>query len=112
VFAFFFQLLIGAVVFGFAVYMTVVIPTLRTIVTPEESDTRQDRIEAMSILSAGNIIIMVCLGLVLLLQVGGRVSVTMYMYHSPATRQVVSKLVCWAWTHTRTAELRETKNDS
>ncbi|KAJ7281747.1 ER membrane protein SH3-domain-containing protein [Mycena rebaudengoi] len=36
---------IGAVVFGFAVYMTVVIPTLRTIVTPEEKRhaARQDR---------------------------------------------------------------------
>ncbi|KAJ7918689.1 Shr3 amino acid permease chaperone [Mycena leptocephala] len=61
---------IAAVVFGIAVYMTVVVPTLRTIVTPLADDTRQDRIEAMQLLSAGNVIIMACLGLVLLLQAG------------------------------------------
>jgi Ca2+/H+ antiporter len=66
---------IGVVVFGLAVYITVVIPTLRTIVTPLAEETRQDRIEAMTVLSAANIIIMVCLGLVLLLQVRARVYV-------------------------------------
>jgi hypothetical protein len=68
--------LTAAVVFGIAVYMTVVVPTLRTIVTPLADDTRQDRIEAMQLLSAGNVIIMACLGLVLLLQVGAGVCVT------------------------------------
>ncbi|KAJ6625023.1 Shr3 amino acid permease chaperone [Mycena sp. CBHHK59/15] len=58
------------VVFGLAVYLTVTVPTLRTIVTPAEVDTEQDRMEAMGVLSAGNIIIMFCLGLVLLLQGG------------------------------------------
>ncbi|KAF7317921.1 hypothetical protein MKEN_00880200 [Mycena kentingensis (nom. inval.)] len=61
---------IAVVVFGIAVYATVVIPMLRTIVTPLESETRTDRIDAMTILSAANIIIMACLGLVLLLQAG------------------------------------------
>ncbi|KAJ7460548.1 Shr3 amino acid permease chaperone [Mycena latifolia] len=59
-----------AVVFGLAVYMTVVVPTLRTIVTPLAEETRKDRIEAMTVLSAANVIIAVCLGLVLLLQAG------------------------------------------
>lgn len=64
------------VVFGLSVYFTVVVPTLRTIVTPLPEDTRQDRVEAMQVLSAGNIIIMGCLGLVLLLQVGAPPSLT------------------------------------
>ncbi|KAJ6581278.1 Shr3 amino acid permease chaperone [Mycena capillaripes] len=61
---------IVVVIFGLSVYFTVVVPTLRTIVTPLAEETRQDRIEAMQVLSAGNIIIMACLGLVLLLQAG------------------------------------------
>jgi len=61
---------IATVLFGFAVYMTVIIPTLRTIVTPLAEDSREDRIQALQILSAGNIIVMCCLGLVLLLQAG------------------------------------------
>jgi len=58
------------VIFGLAVYITVVVPTLRTIVGPLADETRQVRIEAMTVLSAANIIITFCLGLVLLLQVG------------------------------------------
>jgi len=61
---------LAVIMFAFAVYITVVIPTLRTIVTPLVEDTRRDRIEAMTLLSAGNIIIMGCLGLILLLQAG------------------------------------------
>ncbi|KAJ7224516.1 Shr3 amino acid permease chaperone [Mycena pura] len=61
---------IAVVVFGLAVYVTVVVPMLRTIVTPLEEETRGDRVEAMTVLSAANVIIMVCLGLVLLLQGG------------------------------------------
>jgi len=61
---------IATMIFGLAVYMTVVVPTLRTIVTPLAEETREDRVQAMRLLSAANIIIMVCLGLVLLLQAG------------------------------------------
>ncbi|KAF8998600.1 Shr3 amino acid permease chaperone [Cyathus striatus] len=49
-------------VFAIAVYLTVIIPTL-----PE---TRNDQIEALRVLSAGNIIIIMCFGLVLVLQAG------------------------------------------
>ncbi|KAJ7074919.1 Shr3 amino acid permease chaperone [Mycena belliarum] len=59
-----------AVMFGLAVYLTVVVPTLRTIVTPLASETREEQIEAMTVLSAANVIIAGCLGLVLLLQAG------------------------------------------
>lgn len=45
------------------------IPSLRTVVTPADVDTREDRIEAMRILAAGNTIMMVVLGSVLVLQV-------------------------------------------
>jgi hypothetical protein len=51
------------------VYLAVTIPSLRTVVTPAEVDTRDDRIEAMRILSAGNTIMMVILGAILILQV-------------------------------------------
>ncbi|KAF8196659.1 Shr3 amino acid permease chaperone [Mycena galopus ATCC 62051] len=61
---------IAAVLFGFAVYMTVIIPMLKTIVTPLEDETRSERVQALQLLSAGNIIVMCCLGLVLLLQAG------------------------------------------
>ena len=56
--------------FAVGVYLTVSIPSLRTIVDPVAGvDTREDRIEAMRILAAGNTIIMVLLGAVLFLQV-------------------------------------------
>jgi ER membrane protein SH3 len=51
-------------------YITVTIPAIRTVVTPVEGvDTREDQIEAMRILSAGNTLMMVLLGGVLTLQV-------------------------------------------
>jgi hypothetical protein len=59
-----------AYIFAVAVYLAVSVPSLRTIVTPVDVDTRADRIEAMRILSAGNTIIMVVLGAILVLQGG------------------------------------------
>ena len=57
-------------------YLSVSIPSLRTIVDPvADVDTREDRIEAMRVLAAGNTIIMVLLGAVLCLQVS-RVSMS------------------------------------
>lgn len=59
-----------AYMFGIVVYLTVTVNSLRTIVHPVENvDTRGDQIEAMRVLSAGNVIIAVCLGLILVLQV-------------------------------------------
>ena len=56
--------------FGVVVYLTVTVNSLRTIVNPVENvDTREDQVEAMRILSAGNVIIVACLGLILALQV-------------------------------------------
>ena len=56
--------------FGVVVYLTVTINSLRTIVNPVENvDTREDQVEAMRTLSAGNVIIVACLGLILVLQV-------------------------------------------
>ncbi len=60
---------IAAYVFGVAVYITVTIPALRTIVTPIKEETREVQLEALSVLSAGNLIIVACLLGVLLLQV-------------------------------------------
>ncbi|KAL5531646.1 hypothetical protein ACEPAG_4523 [Sanghuangporus baumii] len=60
-----------AYVFAIGVYLSVSIPSLRTIVDPVvDVDTRGDRIEAMRILAAGNTIIMVLLGAVLFFQGG------------------------------------------
>lgn len=61
---------LAAYVFAVAVYLSVTIPSLRTIVTPAEANTRAERIEAMKILAAGNTIMMVILGAVLVLQGG------------------------------------------
>jgi hypothetical protein len=58
-----------AYILALAVYVTVTIPSLRTIVTPVAGETRNDKIEAMRVLSAGNTIIVVILVGVLLLQV-------------------------------------------
>jgi ER membrane protein SH3 len=63
---------LAAYMMGVVVYLAVTINSLRTIVNPIENvDTREDRIEAMRILSAGNVIIGACLGLILVLQVNG-----------------------------------------
>lgn len=61
---------LAAYIFAIAVYLSVTIPALRTIVTPAEVDTREDRVEAMRVLAAGNSIMMVVLGAILVLQVG------------------------------------------
>jgi len=60
----------AAFVFATAMYITVTIPTIRTVVMPVEGvDTREDQIAAMRVLSAGNTLIMVLLGGILALQV-------------------------------------------
>jgi len=59
--------------FGVLLYMTVVIPGLRTVCTPIEGETRAVQVEALRVLAAGNTLIAACLGLVLALQVRGRV---------------------------------------
>ncbi|KAL4062473.1 Shr3 amino acid permease chaperone [Scleroderma yunnanense] len=61
---------LAAYVFAVAVYLTVTIPGLRTMITPAEVDTREDRIEAMRVLAAGNTIMMIILGSILVLQAG------------------------------------------
>jgi len=58
-------------VFGIVVYLTVTINCLRTIVNPiKDVDTREDQVMAMSVLSAGNVIIIIALVLILALQAG------------------------------------------
>jgi ER membrane protein SH3 len=57
--------------FGVLLYMTVVIPGLRTVCVPIEGETRDVQIEALRVLAAGNTLIAGCLGLVLALQVRG-----------------------------------------
>jgi len=51
-------------------YITVTIPSIRTVVTPVAGvETREDQIDALRVLSAGNTLNMVLLGGVLALQV-------------------------------------------
>jgi len=60
----------AAYVFGIVVYLTVTINALRTIVNPiQDVDTREDQVMAMRVLSAGNVIIIGALVLILALQV-------------------------------------------
>ncbi|KAI0305946.1 Shr3 amino acid permease chaperone [Multifurca ochricompacta] len=62
---------LAAFIFAIAMYITVTVPAIRTVVTPVEGvDTRADQIEAMRVLSAGNTLIMVLLGGILALQGG------------------------------------------
>jgi len=62
---------LAAFIFATAMYITVTIPAIRTVVTPVEGvDTREDQIEALRVLSAGNTLIMVLLGGILALQAG------------------------------------------
>ncbi|KAF8141697.1 Shr3 amino acid permease chaperone [Boletus edulis] len=61
---------LAAYLFTISVYLAVTIPCLRTMVTPAEVDTMDDRIEALKILSAGNTIMMLVLAAILGLQGG------------------------------------------
>ncbi|KAA1468757.1 hypothetical protein DENSPDRAFT_539400 [Dentipellis sp. KUC8613] len=57
-------------VFCIAMYLTVLIPSVRTIVAPvPDVDTRVDQVEAMRIASAANLIVIVLLGAILVMQV-------------------------------------------
>ena len=58
-----------AYVFSIVLYVTVTIPSLRTIVTPLQEETKEIQVQALSVLCAGNVIIIVCLLAVLALQV-------------------------------------------
>jgi hypothetical protein len=63
----------AAFVFATAMYITVTVPSIRSVVTPLEGvDTYEDQIYALRVLSAGNTLIMVLLGGVLALQVRER----------------------------------------
>ncbi|KAH9946517.1 Shr3 amino acid permease chaperone [Amylocystis lapponica] len=62
---------LAAYVFAIAVYLSVCVPSSRTVAHPVPGvDSREDQIEALRILSAGNTIIIVLLGAVLIMQGG------------------------------------------
>ncbi|KAK2465627.1 hypothetical protein APHAL10511_002171 [Amanita phalloides] len=56
--------------FSVSVYLTVTVPALRTIAMPLPEESLQVRIEAIRVLSAGNIMMMIALVGVLVLQAG------------------------------------------
>ena len=57
--------------FGIVVYLTVTIPSLRAIADQTADETYSDQVMALRVLSAGNIIIIGSLLLILALQVSG-----------------------------------------
>ncbi|CUA70661.1 Rho GTPase-activating protein 21-B [Rhizoctonia solani] len=61
---------LAAFMFGIILYAAVVIPALRIIVTPLDSDGRKERIESLRILAAANTLIVICLVAVLVMQAG------------------------------------------
>ncbi|QRV73968.1 ER membrane protein SH3 [Ceratobasidium sp. AG-Ba] len=61
---------LAAFVFGVILYASVVIPALKIIVTPLSTDSRNEQIESLRILAAGNTLIIICLVAVLFLQGG------------------------------------------
>jgi hypothetical protein len=77
--------LIAAFVFAIAVYLTCAIPAIRTVVTPVEGvDSPQDQVQAMQLLSAGNVIMLGLLGMVIALQVRGRIVFSVLPPRPPA----------------------------
>lgn len=63
---------IAAFIFAIAVYLSCSIPAIRTVVTPVEGvDSPEDQVQAMQLVSAGNVIMLGLLGLVIALQVRG-----------------------------------------
>lgn len=75
-----------AYVFGICVYITVTIPSLRTIVKPLESETNDARMMALSVLSAGNVIMIGCMLGVLCFQVRQRA----FIHHLSIQSQLFS----------------------
>lgn len=74
----------AAYMFSIAVYLTVTIPALKAIVTPLEAadytpEDEEDKVQAIRVLSAGNIIVIVCLGAILFLQVCVQLAGDMYL---------------------------------
>ncbi|KZV85704.1 hypothetical protein EXIGLDRAFT_712263 [Exidia glandulosa HHB12029] len=61
---------LGLFMASFIVYMSVVVPGLRTVVTPNELETEEIRQEAVTVLAAGNTLIVFCLVGILALQGG------------------------------------------
>jgi hypothetical protein len=61
--------LAAALVFGVAVYLSVTIPALRTVIMPAKEDVYEDQVQALQLVSAGNVINLVLIALILLLQV-------------------------------------------
>ncbi|CAE6529650.1 unnamed protein product [Rhizoctonia solani] len=59
---------LAAFMFGIILYASVVIPALRIIVIPLDSDGRKERIESLRILAAANTLIVICLVAVLVMQ--------------------------------------------
>ncbi|KAJ7576790.1 Shr3 amino acid permease chaperone [Mycena floridula] len=61
---------LGIYVFAIGIYGTVIIPMLRTVAVPLDIDSMEDRLEAMRVLSAANVIVVGCLVGILALQAG------------------------------------------
>ncbi|KZT09879.1 uncharacterized protein LAESUDRAFT_734954 [Laetiporus sulphureus 93-53] len=61
---------LAAYIFALAVYLSVGVPASHTVAAPLPELTRKDQVEALRVLSAGNTIIIVLLGAVLVLQAG------------------------------------------
>ncbi|PCH44408.1 hypothetical protein WOLCODRAFT_138989 [Wolfiporia cocos MD-104 SS10] len=61
---------LAAFVFAIAVYLSVGVPASRTLAAPLADESRADQVEALRVLSAGNTIMIVALGAVLVLQAG------------------------------------------
>jgi hypothetical protein len=69
-----FFVFLGAFLAGVIIYISVTLPTLRTVVAPLEMDSISDQRDALAVLAAGNTLIVVSLGAVLFLQVSTHLS--------------------------------------
>lgn len=67
------ELFVAAFVFGIIIYLTVTVPGLRTVVLPPTNPEEEaDKLEALRVMCAGNVLVGLCLIGVLCMQVGDR----------------------------------------
>jgi hypothetical protein len=70
---------IAGFVFCIVTYLTITIPSLRTVVTPLPADTHTDQVQALQLVSAANVINIVIISLIFGLQVSSSLSLCIFL---------------------------------
>jgi hypothetical protein len=59
----------AALIFSVSIYLSVTVPALRTVIVPAKEDFYEDQVQALQLVSAGNVINLAVIALILGLQV-------------------------------------------